>query len=516
MMRQRCFLTLAILCFLLRPTSVRAQASVQVLMGSDTSRSHLISRYLYGQFAEHLGRCIYDGFWVADSLKVPKQGRIRMDVAEALKRIKVPVLRWPGGCFADQYHWQDGIGPRNERPSRINNPWGKIVEDNSFGTHEFLELCDLIGCEPYIAGNVGSGTPREMADWIEYLNYDGPTALTQLRGRNGRTRPWNVHFWGIGNESWGCGGLMTPEYYADQYKKYAVFCNDYQDTKLKKIMSGNNLEWTDILMTKIPLSFIWGMSIHYYAIPGDWTHKGPSANFDEQEYFRAIRSALGIESFIDKQSAAMDKYDPEKKVGIVMDEWGIWTDVEPGTNPDFLYQQNSLRDALIAGATLNIFNNHCDRVKMANLAQTVNVLQALILTNREKMLLTPTYYVFDMYKVHQDATLIPLKFYSPDYAFGQDKVPAINISASRDSSQAVHISLVNMDPVKKVTVSFPAGELPPGPIDGQILTSGKFSDINTFERPDKVKIRPFGEVKKVSGNLTVTLPPCSIVMLTIR
>jgi alpha-N-arabinofuranosidase len=476
----------------------------------DTS-GPVISRFIYGHFSEDLGRCIYDGFWTGD--------HIRMDVVEALKRIRVPVLRWPGGCFADMYHWRDAIGPRNQRKTTVNTTWGMVSEDNSFGTHEFLELCGLLGCQPYIAGNVGSGTPEEMANWLEYLNFNGKSTLADLRRQNGRDQPWNVSFWGVGNESWGCGGQMKPEFYADQYKRYSEFCRNYPGTSLKLVASGANgpdYNWTEVLMKNIPLRRTWGISMHYYTIAGTWQHKGSATDFTEDGYFKALASCLRMEDIVNRHSAIMDKYDPAKHVALVVDEWGIWTDVEPGTNPAFLYQQNSLRDALIAATTLNIFNNHADRVKMAALAQTVNVLQSLVLTEKDKMLLTPTYYVFDLYKVHQDAHSLAIQFSSPDYSYGGEKIPAVNASASRDSSGAVHISLVNLDPVHAITVHTDLGTIPFKSVTGQVLTSTRFTDVNTFSQSDKVKTAAFAGARKSGNELTVDLPARSVVMLELK
>ena len=349
-----------------------------------------VSRHIYGHFSEHLGRCIYDGFWVDEKMNVKKQGRIRLDVVEALKKINIPNLRWPGGCFADEYHWRDGIGDRNKRPKMVNTHWGGVTEDNSFGTHEFLELCELLKTEAYIAGNVGSGTVEEMSQWVEYLNFDGISPMANLRKQNGREKPWKVSFWGVGNESWGCGGNMTPEYYAGEYRRYATFARNYPGAPLKRVAGGANsadYNWTEVLMKNIPLHMMWGLSLHHYTIPtGNWGKKGSATQFDEKEYFNTMKNCLRMDEIVRKHSEIMDKYDPRKRVALVVDEWGIWTDVEPGTNPGFLYQQNSLRDALIAGTTLNIFNNHAERVRVANLAQTVNVLQAIVLTKGSDML----------------------------------------------------------------------------------------------------------------------------------
>lgn len=495
-----------------------AQTTVDLTVESNAKST--ISRHIYGHFSEHLGRCIYDGFWVNENLDVPKKDRIRLDIVEALKKIKIPNLRWPGGCFADEYHWRDGIGPRDQRPKMVNTNWGGVTEDNSFGTHEFLELCGLLNCEPYIAGNVGSGTVEEMAKWVEYFNFDGVSPMAATRKQNGRATPWKVTFWGVGNESWGCGGNMTPEFYTDQYKRYATYARNYPGAPLKKIASGANgddYRWTEVCMKNIGPRGMWGLSLHYYTLPSrGWPPRGSATAFTEKEYFNTMKNCLRMEELINKHSAIMDKYDSAKRVGLVVDEWGIWTEVEPGTNPGFLYQQNSLRDALIAGTTLNIFNNHCDRVKMAELAQTVNVLQALILTDKEKILLTPTYHVFDLYKVHHDAQLLPVKFTSPDYVMENEKLPAINISASRDSSGAVHISLVNLDPSKKISINTTLNGIQWKTVTGQILTSSKLTDINTFDNPDKLHIEKFTGAKKTGNLLNVELPAQSVVVLELK
>ncbi len=467
------------------------QAQTKMSINTDNPKT-VIDKHIFGHFSEHLGRCIYDGFWADPSLNIPKKDRIRMDIVEALKRIKIPNLRWPGGCFADEYHWSDGI------------------------THEFLELCELLGTEPYIAGNVGSGSPQEMANWIEYLNFDGESSLAKLRKQNGHEKPYKVAFWGVGNENWGCGGEMTPEYYSDLYKRYATFAKNYPGAPLKKIVSGANSDdynWMEVSMKNIPIWQMWGISMHYYTVVNNWQKKGSATTFGEDEYFRGLQKALHIEELIDKHSAIMDKYDPEKKVALAVDEWGIWTDVEPGTRGAFLYQQNSLRDALIAASTLNIFTKHSDRIRMANLAQTVNVLQALILTDKEKMLLTPTYHVFDLYKVHQDAKMLPIEFTSPGYMFGKESIPAINGTASKDANGNINITFVNLDPIKKQTVQAALDGFDWKRSEGQLLTSTKFNDVNTFELPNKVKLIKFADFKKEGSNLIANLPPMSVVSI---
>ncbi|MCX6326720.1 MAG: alpha-N-arabinofuranosidase [Bacteroidia bacterium] len=499
------------------------QSSVALIVDAGASK-YTISRHIYGHFSEHLGRCIYDGYWVKESMPVPKQYRIRLDIVEALKKIQIPNLRWPGGCFADEYHWRDGIGPGNQRPTMINTNWGNVTEDNSFGTHEFLELCDLLKTEPFIVGNVGSGTIEEMSRWIEYLNYDGISPMTNLRKQNGREKPWGVSFWGIGNENWGCGGSMTPEYYATQFRQYSTFAKNYPGTSLRKIAcgaSGTNYQWTEVLMQALTGGSgrvnMWGMDLHYYTRPPRGKlGQGSATNFTEATYFTIMQTALRMDEIIKGHDAIMTRYDSLKRVALVVGEWGIWTDPEPGTNPRFLYQQNSLRDALIAGSTLNIFNNHCDRVKMAQLAQTINVLQALILTEGPKMILTPTYYVFDMYKVHQDARMLPVTFTSPDYVLGDEKLPALNISASQDSLGVVHITLVNIDPNKSITLSTTFNQVKWATVTGEVLTSPNITDINTFDKPGIVKIVKFDGAKKQGDLLNVVLPSKSVVLLSIK
>ncbi len=495
-----------------------AQNTAGLTISSNTGQT--ISRHIYGQFAEHLGRGIYDGFWVDKNLPVKKQDRIRLDVVNALRKIKIPNLRWPGGCFADEYHWRDGIGPSMQRPKMVNTNWGGVTEDNSFGTHEFLALCKLLDTESYIAGNVGSGTVEEMAKWVEYLNSGSSSTVAKMRAQNGHPEPFKVSFWGVGNESWGCGGEMTPEFYAGQFRRYATYARDYPGTPLKKIASGANsfdYNWTEVCMKNIPLNMMWGLSLHYYTIPtGNWGKKGSATGFTEQEYFNTMVSCLKMEELVNKHSAIMDKYDPDKKVALVVDEWGIWTDPEPGTNPGFLYQQNSLRDALIAATTLNIFNNHCDRVKMAELAQTVNVLQALILTDKAKMLLTPTYHVFDMYKVHQDAKYLAINLKSPDYDVNGKNIPAINVSASQDATGKIHISLVNVDMNKAVSISTQLKDLKWSAVTGEILTSANITDVNTFQQPSKLHINNFTGAKKDGDDLKVTIPAKSVVMLELK
>jgi alpha-N-arabinofuranosidase len=479
---------------------------------------HRISRSIYGHFSEHLGRCIYGGIWVGEESSIPNTRGIRDDVVEALRRIDIPVLRWPGGCFADEYHWQDGIGPRHARPTSINTHWGGVTESNHFGTHEFMDLCEQLGCEPYICGNLGSGTVREMAQWVEYLTADGQSPMTALRRANGRDTPWPIRFWGVGNESWGCGGNMRAEFYADLYRRYATYCRDFGPNRLYKIAGGANTDdyhWTEVLMREAA-PFLDGLSLHYYTVPGTWEAKGSSIQFGEAEWFAALEKALLMDELLARHSAIMDRYDPEKRVGLIVDEWGAWHDVLPGTNPGFLYQQSTLRDALIAAITLNIFNRRCDRVYMANIAQTVNVLQALILTEEggDRLILTPTYHVFEMLKAHQGATLLPVEVDCQPYARGEKAVPAISASASRDGAGRVHLSLCNLHPTQVMTLVCEVHGVEIQGVMGRVLTADTIDAHNTFDDPERVAPVAFDDLTHTPNSLQFALPARSIVALT--
>jgi alpha-N-arabinofuranosidase len=485
--------------------------------------NYKIDKNIYGQFSEHLGNCIYSGIWVGKNSTIPNIDGIRKDIINALKEINVPVLRWPGGCFADEYHWKDGIGPASGRSKMINTNWGGVTEDNSFGTHEFLEFCGLIGCEPYITGNLGSGTVQELSQWVEYVNSDNISPMTDLRKKNGRNKSWGVKYWGIGNESWGCGGNMSPEYYSDLVKRYGAFCKNYGTNKVFKIASGasdDDYNWTDVVM-KNAGEFIDGISLHHYSFANVKT----ASDFDEAGWFDIMDKTLKIDEYISKHSAVMDKYDHYKRVALIIDEYGTWYKVEPGTNPGFLFQQNTMRDAIAAASNLNIFNNHCDRVRMANIAQMVNVLQALILTKEDKIVLTPTYYVFDLFKVHQDAMMVPVKIYPGDssalndntgmYSFGNDKLPAVNCSASIDSNGKMHVSLCNINPRSSEKTGIDLVKFKAGRITAKILTSDKMNALNSFDNPDEVTPESFSDFKLADNKLEVTLPPMSVVVLEI-
>ncbi len=478
----------------------------------------IINKEIYGQFSEHLGHCIYGGIWVGENSPIPNIKGYRTDVVEALKKIHIPDLRWPGGCFADEYHWMDGIGPRDKRPKMVNTNWGGVVEDNSFGTHEFLDFCELIGTEPYLSGNVGSGTVEELAKWVEYVNFDGNSPMANLRRKNGRDKPWNVKLFGIGNESWGCGGNMSPEFYSDQFRRYSTYCRNYGSNQLYRIASGASdydFNWTDVLMKNVG-DRMNAISLHYYTCKGWGGSKGSATKFTNEDYLWTMSKCSEIEEVIKKHEAIMDKYDPTKKIGLSVDEWGTWWDVEPETNPGFLFQQNTLRDAFVAGITLNIFNRHCDRVRMANLAQVVNVLQALVLTKDAQMVLTPTYHVFDLYQVHQGATLLPSDLESPEIKVGDRSVQKISASVSRDKNGLVHISLVNIDPENPIRLFCDFEGQKALSVSGKMITAKHLADHNTFENPNVIVPVDFKGAKIEKKGIEVMLPAKSIVVLEVR
>ncbi len=514
-------------------TVAMAGDNVKMTIHADQGKSK-INKEIYGQFAEHLGSCIYGGLWVGENSPIPNINGYRKDVFEALKALQIPVLRWPGGCFADEYHWRDGIGPRSQRPSMKNNNWGGTIEDNSFGTHEFLNLCEMLGCEPYISGNVGSGTVEELAKWVEYMTSEEGTPMAKLRKENGREKPWKVKYLGVGNESWGCGGNMRPEYYADLYRRYAVYCRNYDGNKLYKIASGASdydYEWTKVLMNRVGQRMD-GVSLHYYTCSGWEGSKGSATKFDNDQYYWALAKCLEIDEVIQKHKDIMDAADPKKQVDLLVDEWGTWWDEEPGTIPGHLYQQNALRDAFVASLSLNVFHRHTDRVKMANIAQVVNVLQSMILTDQVgtgHMVLTPTYHVFQMYTPFQEATFLPIDLKSEtmtvskayfkekaDKDTGTRTLPLLSASAAKAQDGSIVIALTNVSLDKDQTLDIALEGCQAKDVKGRILTAKNVADYNDLQHPAKVAPAEFKDAKLKKGVLTVKLPAKSIVVLSVK
>lgn len=475
-----------------------------------------ISKYIYGQFAEHLGRCIYEGLYVGEDSDIPNTNGMRNDVVAALKELEIPVLRWPGGCFADDYHWRDGIGDKSKRPYMVNTNWGGVVENNHFGTHEFFELCEQLETEPYICGNVGSGSVKEMRDWIEYMTFDGDSPLANERRKNGREKPWKLKYFGVGNENWGCGGDMRPEFYADLYRRFSVYIKNYGEEPIYKIGCGANAgdtNWTETVM-KLAGSRMQGISLHNYQYEGDWDHKGSSYDFDEEGWKNVMADVVLMEERIDEHIAVMNKCDPQKKVDLIVDEWGNWFDVMPGTNPGFLYQQNTMRDAVSAGMIFHIFHKNCDRIHMANIAQMVNVLEAMVLTEGEKMVLTPTYYLFKMYKGHMDAELLDVDYTSKTYQASGRDVPKVSVSASeKDGKMTITLCNSSVDEDKEIELEVRDGSVMSAA--AEILKAENMCDYNDFDAPDKVKSQAYSvEVK--DNTIKVVLPKMSVVAVTAK
>ena len=488
-----------------------------------------IDRNLFGQFAEHLGHGIYEGIWVGPDSPIPNTRGIRNDVVAALKALKVPNVRWPGGCFADEYHWRKGIGPADRRVVTLNPNWGGVIEPNSFGTHEFMDFLDQIGAEAYVSVNIGSGIPQEAAEWLEYLTTAQPTTLAKERGANGHPAPYKVAFLGIGNESWDCGGNMTPDYYLSQFKIYSRFVRNYNPEQQKehqmlKIAVGPGggeprwTEWTENIMKAYQHhQWSWdinGLSMHNYTVV-KWPPAFASTGFGETEYAQILKSTLDMDALIAKHSAIMDAYDPQKKVALVVDEWGAWYAPLPGSNPGFLVQQNSLRDAILAALNLNIFARHADRVRMANIAQMINVLQAMILTDKEKMVLTPTYHVFKMYVPFQDAAFVPVVFDAGAYTQGDVTLPRLDAIAAKDSAGKLWLAITNIDPNQPAEIEVSLAGVAAKSAAGETLTAPKVDSVNTFDARGTVAPKPFS-VKAAGGKLPLKLESKSVTVLSVE
>lgn len=512
---------LTIILFILSNTLISLAEDTKIILHTKQNVG-TIHKELYGQFAEHLGTCIYGGLWVGNNSSIPNINGYRKDVLHALQDLKVPVLRWPGGCFADEYHWMDGIGPQDKRPKMQNNNWGGTIEDNSFGTHEFLNLCELLGAEPYISGNVGSGTVEELAKWVEYMTSDGDTPMANLRRKNGRQKAWKVKYLGVGNESWGCGGNMRPEYYSDLFRRYSVYCRNYDTNRLYKIASGASdydYNWTKVLMDNVG-NRMDGLSLHYYTVKGWSGSKGSATKFLNDEYYWTIGKCLEIEDVIKKHCSIMDKRDPQKKIGLLVDEWGTWWDEEPGTIRGHLYQQNTMRDAFVAALTLNIFHRHVDRVKMANIAQVVNVLQSMILTDMKgngHMVLTPTYHVFRMYQPFQDATALPLEISCDSIKVRENQtIPTIFSSAAKTKDNSIIVSLANISLDKSQDIDIVSDLSTINNITGEILKCKNISDYNDFEHPQTITPHVFKDMKIKKNIIKIKIPAKSIAVLNIK
>ncbi len=518
---------ISLLLMVIATTSLTAQVQ-KIQLSVDVSKTGpKIDRNLFGQFAEHLGHGIYEGIWVGPDSTIPNTRGIRNDVVGALKALKVPNVRWPGGCFADEYHWRNGIGP--QRAVTLNPNWGGVIEPNTFGTGEFMDFLDQIGADAYVSVNVGSGTPREGSEWLEYMTTAQPTTLAKERAANGHPAPYKVGYLGIGNESWDCGGNMTPEYYLAQLKIYSRFVRNFnpdqqKDQQMLRIAVGPGgseprwTEWTDTIM-KAYQQHTWswdmnGLSMHHYTVV-KWPPAYLSVGFGETEYAQILKSTLEIDDLIREHSAIMDKYDPEKKVALVVDEWGAWYAPMPGSNPGFLVQQNSVRDAILAALNLNIFARHGDRVRMANIAQMINVLQAMIMTDKEKMVLTPTYHVFKMYVPFQDSTLVPVTFDAGTYKHGDISLPRVDAIAAKGKDGKLWLEITNIDPSQPAEIELNLAGISAKSASGETLTGPKVDSVNTFDAPNTVSSKPIA-AKAQGGKLTLTVEPKSVTVVSVE
>lgn len=507
-------------CMLTPCTAALATPAGDISVVIDANKpGPVINKNIYGQFAEHLGSGIYGGMWVGPESPIPNTRGWRNDVVAALKNLHVPLMRWPGGCFADEYHWRDGIGERDKRPVRVNTNWGGVAENNAVGTHEFFDLADLIGADVYVNGNLGSGTPQEMAEWLEYMTGKGKSSLAELRRKNGHEEPFKVSFFAVGNEAWGCGGNMTPQHYTDLYNQYASFLKAPYESAPQYIASGGNdgdTLWTDYLTSHIR-THVDAVSFHYYTVPtGVWEKKGAATGFPEEQWISTLKNTLRMDSLIANNVAKMDKNDPGKKIAFDVDEWGTWYDVEPGTNAGFLYQQNSIRDAVVAALNFNIFHAHADRVRMTNIAQMVNVLQAMILTDNDRLLLTPTYHAFQMYVPFQNATSLPVSIRNnPQYRLGATAIPEISASSARGQDGKLYLSLVNANPKKEAEIAVDVTGMKISVLRGSVLTASEMDAHNSFEHPQNVK--PVALTVPASGaRMIVKVPPMSVSVFAVE
>lgn len=500
---------------------------MQLLTINTNAPAGTIAPEIYGHFSEHLGRCIYGGIFVGKDSPIPNENGMRTDVVEALREMKIPLLRWPGGCFAEEYNWRDGIGPQEQRKTIVNNIWGSVTEDNSFGTHEYMELCRQLGCKTYVNGSVSYATPREMGEWIEYISFPGVSPMADLRAKNGHPDPWRIDYFGVGNENWGNGGHMNPEFYGNLYRQFQTYVRSYDPAHpVQRICGGPNVddyEWTEqVLKTCFRRcepeehGFMDLLSLHYYVHPEGWKVKGSATEFDTEGWYKTLAKALYMDTLITRHTAILDRFDPEKCVGLSVDEWGTWYTCEPGTNPAFLYQQNTVRDALVAGITLNIFNKHCDRVRLACLAQMVNVLQSVLLTDGEKLLRTPTYHVMHLYRCHQGATLLESTLTgAPKLGVGEWQVPAVTESVSVKDG-VIAATLNNLSDADAQTVTLRLANGHGVALSEAAIVTGARNAKNTFDDPDHVTEQPFSGYTVTPDGLQVTLPPCSVVLLRFR
>lgn len=510
----------------------RGKQMSKIIISSNLN-SDFISPELHSQFIEFLGECIYDGIWVGEKSDIPNYSGMRKEVVDALKVLAPPVIRWPGGCYADTYHWRDGIGERASRPVTYNENFGTYETDNNhFGTHEFMVLCEMVGARPWLNVNVLSGGVREMREWVEYCNRSEKTALSMERAKNGSEKPFQVQYWGLGNESWDGGGRMTAQLYAEEYRKYssAMPLCDARDPesgfKLTKIASGpdgnkpvERVKWTKDFfeeLGKYRTPDIDAIDLHFY----NWNvEKGEDSDVDfgEKEWYRVIDGCLELESIIKEQYELVNEgtknfpqkegfwETPEYKCDLVVGEWGNWHGASFRTRPA-LYQQCTIRDAITSALTLDIFHRNCDMVKMACVAQTVNVLNSLILTQDEHTILTSNYDVFLMYKVHRGAKKLEITEEEPDhriYTFASEK------------EDKIYVNIVNTDMTDEKMVDLQFADS----VDAekvQVLVSDEITACNTVDQPNRIRMAEGKLPEKTEKGYLFYAKPASVNVLTFR
>jgi alpha-N-arabinofuranosidase len=474
---------------------------------------------LYSQFTEHIGGVIYDGVWVGPDSKVPNIHGIRRALVEHVRRIGNVAIRWPGGCFADAYHWGDGIGPREKRPRRFGR-WKEVTEPNSFGTHEFMRFCRLCGAEPYLAANVGTGSPAEYQQWVEYCNApEGSTTLADERAANGDPKPLGVRYWGVGNESWGCGGKFTPEDYCGAYRRFTEWVPEY-GVKLYYVAAGpngNDVEWTRRFFkkwldyTRAPLN---GWAAHYYC-----GTTGHALKFSEDQWYEMLDRANQMERLVKDQWAALAEFDPHHHVKLLVDEWGCWHPAGTEINPKHLFEQmGCLRDALVAALTLDTFNRHAEKVDMANIAQLINNLHSLFLADGDRFVVTPTFYVFEMYRPHHGGKAVRLDVQAPDVAFraGGHERHLFRVAGSasvKDRGLTLTLVHTHVHESAEVAVRLRGGSA--AEVRQTVLTHEKLNAHNTFAEPDVVKPRP-ATAEARGSEVRIVLPPASVTRLDVR
>jgi alpha-N-arabinofuranosidase len=490
--------------------------AVEVLLNEPIAR---IKPALYGHFAEHIGGVIYDGVWVGPDSKIANTGGVRQALVEHVRRLGKTVMRWPGGCFADRYDWTDGIGPRGKRPRRFGR-WQEDTETNAFGTHEFVAFCRLCGAEPYFAANVGSGTVEQFQRWVEYCNAPpGRTTLADQRAANGDRQPLAVRYWGVGNESWGCGGKFTPEDYCTEYRKFTEWVPGYGVPHyfIAAGPNGNDVDWTRRFFkkwtdyTRAPLH---GWAAHYYC-----GTTGHALKFSTDQWYEMLHKANQMERLIADQWAAMAEFDRQHKVKLVIDEWGSWHPKGTGINDRHLFEQQScMRDALVAALTLDTFNRHAEKIDMANVAQLVNCLHSLFLADEDKFVATPNFHVFEMYKPHHDATAVRIDVRAASIPFrtsdGSREIFRVAGSASRAGGKLT-LTLVHAHATEPARLTIRLRDGAASHVRQTELAHEKLDAHNTFEKPDEVAPRS-AETTLSGSTLQIELRPASVTRLDVE